>query len=60
MKEKIYATYNNIGERVGTPLGEGILDAVDAGGAYWVYFEEQDEIEQFDYGDVWLLETKAT
>ena len=60
MKEKIYATYNNIGERVGTPLGEGILDTVDAGGVYWVYFEEQDEVEQFGhYGDVWLLETKG-
>ena len=60
MKEKTYATYYNIGERAGTSLGEGVLDMVDAGGVYWVYFEEQDEMEQFGrYGDVWLLETKG-
>lgn len=40
-----------------TPLGEGILDMVDGGGAYWVYFEDRDEEEQFErYDDVWLLE----
>lgn len=71
---KKYATYDDVGKRVGALLVEynvsvgiftrtgasiieGVLDSIDASGAYWVYTEENDEVEQIPtYERVWLLD----
>ena len=55
MKQKQIVSVDNIGQKVITPYGIGILVDIDGGGAYWVDIDG--EFEQIrDYRDISLVE----
>ena len=55
MKQKVIVSVDNIGQKVSTSYGIGILVDIDGGGAYWVDIDR--EFEQIrDYRDISIVE----
>lgn len=48
---------DDIGKRVQTPYGIGVLSYIDAGGAYWVEFDDDEQEQIRDPREISLVVT---